>query len=146
MPESIPKTGTSSAKSTAFDRVPYISLRSFKRDGGPVDTPVWCAPLDGKLVVFTLRESFKVKRIARDPRVQVARCDVRGKLLGDFVPGTCQQLEVGSEREARAYQAFIEKYGLTMRIGNVLSALSGRKRRRVVLEITLDEPDGEPSP
>jgi hypothetical protein len=63
---------------------------------------------------------------------------VRGKLLGDWSSGSCRQLEVGSELERRAYRAFVDKYGLTMRIGNVLSALSGRMRRRVVLEIALD--------
>jgi PPOX class probable F420-dependent enzyme len=138
MEPSIPAAGLGRSGGTVFDRVPYVSLRSYRRDGGPVDTPVWCAPLDGKLVVFTLRETHKVKRIARDPRVQLARCDVRGKLLGDWSSGSCRQLEVGSELERRAYRAFVDKYGLTMRIGNVLSALSGRMRRRVVLEIALD--------
>lgn len=122
---------------TELDHAQYISLRSFKRDGGAVDTPVWCAPLDGKLYVFTLRESFKVKRIARNPRVQVAKCDVRGKLLGSWLDGESHEVAVGSELEKRVYAAFIEKYGWTMRIGNVMSAISGRMKRRVVLDVTL---------
>ena len=36
--------------STPLDDAKYISLRSYRRDGAPVDTPVWQAPLDGKLV------------------------------------------------------------------------------------------------
>lgn len=123
--------------STALDRVPYISLRSYKRDGGAVDTPVWTAPLDGKLYVFTLRESFKVKRIARNPKVQIAKCDIRGKLLGPWLDGECREVPAGSDVERRAYQAFADKYGLQMRIGNVLSRLSGRMKRRVMLEITV---------
>ena len=64
---------------TPLDDAKYINLRTFKRDGGAVDTPVWCAPLDGKLVVFTLRESLKVKRIQRNPKAQAARknCSTR---------------------------------------------------------------------
>jgi len=123
--------------STELDRVPYISLRSYKRDGGAVDTPVWAAPLDGKLYVFTLRETFKVKRISRNPKVQVAKCDVRGKLLGPWLDGECREVPAGSEVERRAYDAFIDKYGLQMRIGNFLSSLSGRRKRRVMLEIEL---------
>ena len=123
---------------TPFDRVPYISVRSFKRDGAPVDTPVWCAPLDGKLVLFTLRESYKVKRIARNPRVQVAKCDVRGELLGSWHEGTCAAVS-DPEHETRAYTALTAKYGWKMRIGDFFSSLAGRRKRRVVMEITLGE-------
>lgn len=123
--------------STELDRVPYINLRSYKRDGSAVDTPVWTAPLDGKLYVFTLRESFKVKRIARNPKVQVAKCDVRGKLLGPWLDGECRELPRGSAVEKRAYAAFIDKYGLQMRLGNIMSTIAGRMKRRVMLEIAL---------
>lgn len=122
--------------STPFDNTPYISVRSFKRDGSPVDTPVWSAPLDGKLVLFTLRESFKVKRIARNPRVQVAACTIKGQLLGPWHEGSCRAVE-DPAHEARAYQALTRKYGLMMRIGNVFSTLSGRIKRRLVMEIEL---------
>jgi PPOX class probable F420-dependent enzyme len=124
------------ATSTPFDDAQYISLRSYKRDGGEVDTPVWCAPLDGTLVLFTLRESFKVKRVARNPRVQVARCDVRGKLLGEWRDGTCAAV-TDRAREKDAYAALTRKYGMMMRIGDTFSALLGRKKRRVVLQVTL---------
>jgi PPOX class probable F420-dependent enzyme len=120
---------------TALDQAEYINLRSYKRDGSAVDTPVWCAPLDGKLVIFTLRESFKVKRVQRNPKVQAARCDLRGKLLGPWQDGTCRALE-DPMHEARAYAALTLKYGWRMRVGDFFSALTGRKRRRVVMEIT----------
>jgi uncharacterized protein len=128
---------------TPFDKTPYISLRSYKRDGSPIDTPVWCAPLDGKLVVFTLRESFKVKRIARNPRVQVAACTMKGALLGPWHDGSCRAVEDPSHA-ARAYEALTRKYGLMMRVGNVLSTLSGRIKRRLVMEIALAPQAGAP--
>lgn len=124
------------AVGTPFDRTPYISLRSFKRDGRPVDTPVWCAPLDGKLVIFTLRESYKVKRIARNPRVQVAACGARGELRGPWHDGSGRLVE-DAEQQARAYAALRAKYGWAMRVGDVLSSLAGRRKRRVVMEITV---------
>jgi PPOX class probable F420-dependent enzyme len=125
------------ASPTPFDDAPYVSLRIYKRDGGAVDTPVWCAPLDGTLVMFTLRESYKVKRIRRNPHVQVARCDVRGNLLGEWHEGTCVTVENDPAREKNAYAALTRKYGMQMRIGDFFSALVGRKKRRVILQLTL---------
>lgn len=121
---------------TPLDTASYISLGSFKKDGSLVKTPVWVAPLDGKLVVYTLRETYKVKRVRRDPRVRVAKCDVRGNVLGDWYDGTCRIVDDRDE-EKRAYAAFHAKYGLMMRLGDVMSTLTGRIKRRVVLEITL---------
>jgi|SRR5437773_9623361 PPOX class probable F420-dependent enzyme len=126
---------------TALDMVSYISLGSFKKDGSVVQTPVWVAPLDGKLVVYTLRETYKIKRVQRNPKVRVAKCDVRGNVLGPWFDGTCQVV-TDPEHERRAYAAFREKYGLMMRLGDVMSTLTGRIKRRVILEITLSDPAG----
>lgn len=128
---------TSMPTHTPLDGAEYISLRSYKRDGAAVDTPVWCAPLDGKLVIFTLKESFKVKRIRRNPKVQVAKCDVRGGLRGDWHDGTCRSIEGDAAHEQRAYAALVTKYGWKMRIGNFFSTLTRRRGRRVVMEISL---------
>ncbi len=60
-------------RSTPLDDAQYVSLRSYRKNGSARDTPVWVEPLDGKLMVFTLDDSYKVKRIARNPAVEVAR-------------------------------------------------------------------------
>ncbi len=52
----------------------YISLETFKRNGTGVKTPVWCAPLDDEIVIFTEAEAFKVKRLRRNDHVCVAPC------------------------------------------------------------------------
>lgn len=122
---------------TPFDDDSYVSLRSFKRDGRAVDTPVWAAPLDGRLVVFTLRDSWKVKRIRRDPRVEVARCSMFGAVSGPWRNGTCRIVQ-DPAAEARAYAALDAKYGWQMRIGTLMRRLVGGMERRVILEITLD--------
>jgi len=127
------------ADSTPLDRASYINLASHRKDGSLVETPVWAAPLSGKLVVFTLKETYKVKRIQRNPAVRVAECDVRGKLLGGWYEGSCRIVD-DPEHEKRAYAALREKYGLMMRLGDVMSTLTGRIKRRVILEITLNAP------
>ena len=116
----------------------YINLRSFKKDGQHVDTPVWFAGVaPDRLVVFTDGTSYKVKRIRRNPNVEIARCDVRGKLLGPWSPATCRALEQEPQRIAAAYNALNAKYGLLMRLGTVFATLAGRTKRRLILEITL---------
>lgn len=121
---------------TPLDDAAYISLASYRKNGSLVETPVWTAPLDGRLVVFTLRDSYKVKRIQNNPAVRVAKCDVRGKVLGDWREGTCRVV-TDAEHERRAYAALRKKYGLMMRLGDIASTLTGRIKKRAVLEITL---------
>jgi len=123
---------------TPLDDAKYINLATYRKDGSLAETPVWAAPLGGKLVVFTLRETYKVKRVRNNPRVRVARCDVRGKLLGEWYDGTCRIVE-DPEHEKRAYAALRRKYGVMMRLGDVLSSLTGRMKRRIVLEIALSD-------
>ena len=116
----------------------YINLRSFKKNGQPVDTPVWFAAVaPDRLVVFTVGTSYKVKRIRRNPNIEIARCDVRGKLKGPWSPATCRAVDHEQDRIAKAYDALNAKYGLLMRIGTVFAKLAGRTKNRLILEITL---------
>ena len=125
------------AMATPFDDDTYVSLRSYKQNGGPIDTPVWAAPLDGKLVIFTRRDSFKVKRIRRNPRVQVARCGVFGAVSGAWRDGSARIVEHPAD-EVRAYQALDAKYGWQMRLGTLLRRFVGGLEQRLILEIALD--------
>ena len=114
----------------------YVNLLSFKRDGGEAKTPVWAAPIDGKLGIYTAGDSYKVKRIRRNPAVRVARCDVRGKLLGPWLDATCAIVE-DSARQARVMDALRSKYGWQMRTLDFFARIAGRTGRRAYLEITL---------
>jgi PPOX class probable F420-dependent enzyme len=120
----------------ALDGERYISLETFKRDGVGVRTPVWAAPLDGRLVVFTAGDSFKVKRLRRNPKIRAAACDARGKVKGSWLDGEARILE-DADHIARAHAALIAKYGWQARILDFFSALSGRKKSRAFLEIKL---------
>ncbi|HZU83274.1 MAG TPA: PPOX class F420-dependent oxidoreductase [Polyangiaceae bacterium] len=122
---------------TPLDDARYMNLMSYKRDGTGVPTPVWVAPLDGKLVVFTNRDSYKVKRVRRNPRVRVARCDARGNLLGPWLDGTCAIVD-DATRRARIMDALTRKYGWQMRVLNLFATIAGRVGRRACLEVTLD--------
>jgi hypothetical protein len=58
----------------------YIALTTFKRDGTPITTPVWCVQLDDNTFGFwTSSSSGKAKRLAHTSRVTVQPSDARGK-------------------------------------------------------------------
>ena len=115
----------------------YISLETFKRNGDGVKTPVWCAPVGDEIAVFTEGSAFKVKRLGRDPKVRVARCDVRGKILGSWHQGT-GRVVVSAKEEKSAYEALHKKYGWIMWLTDVMSTLSGRIKRRKIIMLKLD--------
>ena len=57
----------------------YLALTTFKRDGTPVTTAVWAAPLDdGKIGFWTSSASGKAKRLAHtvEGHGPAVRCDV----------------------------------------------------------------------
>jgi len=86
----------------------YLSLTTFKRDGTAVATPVWFVVDNGRLLVVTDAESFKIKRIRRNPSVTVARCSARGRVQGEPVPGRAEMLP-GAEL-VRAERLMNRKY------------------------------------
>lgn len=88
----------------------YLSLTSFKRDGTGVATPVWFVAENGHLLVETDADSYKVKRIRRDPHVRIAICDARGRLRGELVDAEAEILP-NSERK-RVEQMLSKKYRL----------------------------------
>jgi PPOX class probable F420-dependent enzyme len=77
----------------AFAGHKYLSLETFKKSGEGVKTPVWFAEEpsvnldsnDAKLYVYTIGVSGKVKRIRNNPRVRIAPCDMRGRVLGEWM-------------------------------------------------------------
>jgi PPOX class probable F420-dependent enzyme len=121
--------------STPFADARYVSLETFKKDGGGVKTPVWAAPLDGKLVVFSAGDAFKVKRLRRDPHARVAACDVRGNVRGEWREARGRILEDAADIE-RAHAALRRKYGWQMALGDFFATLAGRTKKRAWLEIS----------
>ena len=57
----------------------YALLRSFRRDGTPVDTPIWFA-IDGDGVLFRTKVGPKTRRLATSRDVELAPCDYRGRI------------------------------------------------------------------
>lgn len=127
-----------------LDDARYVNLATFRKSGARVDTPVWAAPHGGRLYVFVAGDSGKVKRLRNSSRAQVAPCDARGRLIGEWANARAWIVDDVATVD-RAYAALRAKYGWQMRLTDLLSRLSGRYDRRAVLEIEVLERE-EPGP
>lgn len=91
----------------------YINLETFRKNGQAVRTPVWFAgePPQGlpeKLYVYSTADSGKAKRIRNNNRVRVAPCDMRGKLLSEWIEARAEIVE--GEEARHGMQLLNNKY------------------------------------
>lgn len=115
----------------------YLSLRTFRRTGKPVDTPVWFASESPSVhYIFSAAEAGKVKRLRHTARVQVTRCNASGSALGAWQDAEGFLVDTTDE-SARAYELLQQKYGWQMTLTNFFSRLSGRINNRQVIRIEM---------
>ena len=115
----------------------YISLTTRRRDGTLASVPVWVVSDDDRrLLVWSGRSSWKVKRIHRDPRVLVAACGVRGKERGPRLEGVARLVDdVDVEALLR------RKYGWQKRL---LDRVNHRSTATAGAWVTIEIVDGPP--
>ncbi|MGA5895490.1 PPOX class F420-dependent oxidoreductase [Streptomyces venetus] len=110
----------------ALDRLAagkYLLITSYRRNGTPVATPVWVVRDGDALGVWTVAESWKVKRIRNRADVLVGPCDLRGNPTGEQLPATAEICD--PDTTARYRRLIARKYGITGR----LTLLGSRLRR-----------------
>jgi uncharacterized protein len=125
----------------AFERGKYLNLESFRKNGQGVRTPVWFAgdPPRGtpqKLYLYSEADSGKAKRIRRDSRVRIAPCNVRGKLLGDWIEARAEIVE--GEEAARGIRLLNAKYAPWKQLLNFFAKF--KRGGHVVFSISPAEP------
>jgi uncharacterized protein len=117
----------------------FVSLTTFKRNGDGVAAPMWIVGDGAQLAVWTPADSWKVKRVRRDPRVTLTACGRTGKVApGQPVfEGTAEVITDPGE-VARVESLVKAKYGLEFRVVTLIETLVARGRKpRSVLRITL---------
>jgi PPOX class probable F420-dependent enzyme len=98
----------------------YISLRTFRKSGAAVDTPVWVAADGGKLYVMTALATGKAKRIRNNAQVEVCVSDMRGRPKGEWVPAEAR-LSASPEEVATGLARIGRKYGLQFKVTRLMS-------------------------
>jgi PPOX class probable F420-dependent enzyme len=118
----------------AFAGQKYLNLETFKKSGQGVKTPIWFAadPAsqlesgEAKLYAYTMGVSGKVKRMRNNGRVRIAPCDMRGKVLGEWVEG---RAEIITGPEAQYANGLLNKKYLPWKqLLNFFARLGGRDR------------------
>ena len=112
-----------SEPASSFSGRRYINLESYKRDGTPKRTPVQSIEENGLVYFRTGPDTWKIKRIRRNPHVRIVLSDRTGNPTGSWFDGDAQILE-GNER-TRIEVLFRKEYGV---VGNSLVGLVGRMR------------------
>lgn len=110
----------------------YLSLKTLRKNGVAVATPVWFAAHGSTLQVYSLASAGKVKRVHNNSSVRVAPCDLRGGLRGEWM--RCRARIVIGEEAALGHRLLDRKYGWMKRIGGILN----RFRRREYAVIAID--------
>jgi len=116
-----------------FANQKYLNLESYRRNGQGVRTPLWFVEDNRALYFYTPAHSYKVKRIAANPRVRVVPCDMRGNVKGEWVDATARRIY--GEESRRADELLDRKYGLAKRILNFLARVRGRERAAFAIQI-----------
>ncbi len=113
----------------------YIALETFRKSGVGVPTPVWVVAENGKLYVWTVGESGKVKRIRNNPQVRMAVSDARGTPKSEWVAAKARVLAAPGD-EAAQRKRLAAKYGWQFRLFELMGKLRGGNAPHVAIEIS----------
>ena len=121
---------TESSETTAMTlaAAKYLALTTFKQDGTPKLVPVWPVDAgDGRVGFITSSETWKVRRIANDARVELQPSDARGRVNDntDPISGTARVVD-GAEFDAMN-ERVAAKYGFQLKLINFFHSLPGRR-------------------
>ncbi|MER6675344.1 PPOX class F420-dependent oxidoreductase [Streptomyces sp. NPDC000983] len=123
---------------TPLDRLgsgQYLLITSYRKNGTAVPTPVWVVRDGDALGVWTVADSWKVKRIRARADVLVGPCDLRGRPTGDSVPATAEITDAATV--ARYRKLIARKYGIVGRLTLLGSRIRRRSAGTVGIRVTL---------
>ncbi len=101
----------------------YISLETYRKSNKPVRTPVWFVIKNDLIYVVTRDQTGKAKRLRNNQQVKIATCTIRGKVTGEWIPGTAKILTEEETKEVVKWRD--KKYGFMAKIAKFLSKSKG---------------------
>ncbi|MEP6649173.1 MAG: PPOX class F420-dependent oxidoreductase [Lapillicoccus sp.] len=118
----------------------FIRLTTFKRDGTPVPTTVWCVADGDDLLVTTQDTTGKVKRLRHTSRVLVAPSTRRGRVADGVtdVEGTAVLVR-DRPQLVRLGERLADKYGLIAKMAIRVRGLDGRNEHSIGIRITIPD-------
>ena len=114
----------------------YINLETYRKNGQGVRTPVWFVEMiNGDVSVLYVRTSDdtgKYKRVRNNSSVQIAPCDMRGSVKGNWVKGEARIAD--EEEKIKAFKMLEKKYGIIYKMTRIF--LSGKNYVVIAIRIT----------
>jgi uncharacterized protein len=114
----------------------YINLETYRKSGQGVRTPVWFVEMingDGSvLYVRTSDDTGKYKRVRNNPSVQIAPCNMRGSVKGNWVKGEARIAD--EEEKIKVFKMLEKKYGIIYKMTRMF--LSGKNYVVIAIRIT----------
>ena len=114
----------------------YINLETYRKSGQGVRTPVWFVEMiNGDVSVLYVRTSDdtgKYKRVRNNPSVQIAPCNMRGSVKGNWVKGEASIAD--EEEKIKAFKMLEKKYGIIYKMTRMF--LSGKNYVVIAIRIT----------
>ena len=114
----------------------YINLETYRKNGQGVRTPVWFVEMiNGDVSVLYVRTSDdtgKYKRVRNNSSVQIAPCDMRGSVKGNWVKGEASIAD--EEEKIKAFKMLEKKYGIIYKMTRMF--LLGKNYVVIAIRIT----------
>ena len=108
----------------------YINIRTYKKNGHAVSTPVWFISKYNKIYIGTRNQSGKFKRLKNNNNVSYALCNIRGKIKGEWHSGVAK---IEPDIKMIIFSKITEKYGIFAQIMNILYKI--KKMDIIILSI-----------
>lgn len=108
-------------------------LTTFRRSGVGVVSPVGTVASHGKLYFMTPASTWKVKRLAHNPRVTVALGTRKGEALSPVIEGTARRLFGEEAKRARA----LLRVGILGHVFSIIFDVRNPGDKTAVYEISL---------
>ena len=107
-----------------------INLETYRKNGEPVQTPVWLVERNGTVYVRTDPGTWKTRRIRNNSAVRIAESNMNGKILGPWLKG---EARFANDVEAKeVLELFKKKYGVLGRTSDFFNKVRGRKISTII--------------
>ena len=117
----------------------YVSLVTFRESEERVPTAVWFAKFGdaaNTYCVITETNAGKVKRIRKNPKIEVQVCDIKGNVTANATTYSgVARLVTGTEAVA-VRKAIAKRYGITYKLFSVYNSLGALLKRRYAMPET----------
>ncbi|AJE84648.1 MULTISPECIES: PPOX class F420-dependent oxidoreductase [Streptomyces] len=124
-----------------FVRQYTVLLTTYKKDGTGIGTPVNLA-VDGDHAYFrTYGRAWKVRRMRREARVEIAPCTFRGAPTGAAVGARVRLLDPGGEEDRHAKRLLVRKHPVVHGVLVPLVHRLVKRDRTLQYELRLTGPD-----